>query len=123
MPLSDSSLTCLHQHLIHLRQLCTIIGKIKEHAGFITHTSLAELEGRYQVVNLLKLFLQAVLWFYHCGLLPQCEPDDTPLDAKAVPFPQETLRKIYENRLVFFFAFFICSVIIKYKARVTSVRE
>ncbi|KAK8405675.1 hypothetical protein O3P69_001874 [Scylla paramamosain] len=96
---SSENIALLHQNLTNLITLATIITTIRDyaHSNLITLQGANELEGRVRVVRLMVLHLEAVLWFYHCGLLSPTSIED-PGDECCVPFPAELLSRIYRNR-------------------------
>ncbi|MPC16871.1 Protein ELYS [Portunus trituberculatus] len=97
--MNSENIALLHQNLTNLTTLATIITTIRDSAqsNLITLQGANELEGRVKVVRLMVLHLEAVLWFYHCGLLSPT-PIEDPGDECCVPFPAELLSRIYRNR-------------------------
>ena len=96
--LGQETITSLHQNVSCLTTLHTVLSAIKDSTDNITNLGSNEMDSRVTAVSLLKLHLEAVLWFYHCGLLPQCSLEEV-IDDSSVPFPVEVLHMIYQVRL------------------------
>ncbi|XP_068200188.1 protein ELYS-like isoform X2 [Palaemon carinicauda] len=98
--MSSSSILALHQNLTSLSSLTTVITAIRDCAqtNLITLQGAGELESRVQVVELLMLHINVVLWFYHCGLLSHDNAVEDVEEFHHVPFPAELLHRIYNNR-------------------------
>ncbi|XP_066981353.1 protein ELYS-like isoform X2 [Macrobrachium rosenbergii] len=98
--MSSSNINALHQNLTSLTCLTTVITSVRDCAqtNMITLHGAGELENRVQVVGLLMLHINVVLWFYHCGLLSHDNAIEDVEEFHHVPFPAELLHRIYKNR-------------------------
>ncbi|XP_022252663.1 protein ELYS-like [Limulus polyphemus] len=97
LELSQSTLLVLQKYSNQLSHISHLFNLLQSKSDSITQQGQGEQKLRYEVTELIAVYLKATLWMYTCQLLPE-HNEDTAYGENKVTYPVKILTDFYSRR-------------------------